>query len=328
MINNKMTTVKVSGLINNLRNQKLIQKDMYLSAPEIVEAAISKKLILRENATNQFFSKINLPKNLVNKVSKGLLREIVAELADYQYKDTKKKMFVRTETIDNKSYIRATLSDKYCVIDNFEVVDAIMANFDPEAEINLRGFINDDNSMKLEIIDKTKETILSSADRLFNMITVENSETGNSSLNFKFGLYRLLCSNGMMRPVTMFNNERVIHLGNRNQHLLATVRNQNILAIANGNDEIINMYKDSKSIYVQKPYDMIEEILVEKPKKFQEATKDIKNRKYSENTLFNVYNAVTETIHNYYTDNHSRVDNEVELTGVIMNHYNKNYRNK
>jgi hypothetical protein len=203
-----------------------------------------------------------------------------------------------------------------------------MANFDPEAEINLRGFINDDNSMKLEIIDKTKETILSSADRLFNMITVENSETGNSSLNFKFGLYRLLCSNGMMRPVTMFNNERVIHLGNRNQHLLATVRNQNILAIANGNDEIINMYKDSKSIYVQKPYDMIEEILVEKPKKFQEATKDIKNRKYSENTLFNVYNAVTETIHNYYTDNHSRVDNEVELTGVIMNHYNKNYRNK
>lgn len=126
----------------------------------------------------------------------------------------------------------------------------------------------------------------------------------------------------------MFNNERVIHLGNRNQHLLATVRNQNILAIANGNDEIINMYKDSKSIYVQKPYDMIEEILVEKPKKFQEATKDIKNRKYSENTLFNVYNAVTETIHNYYTDNHSRVDNEVELTGVIMNHYNKNYRNK
>jgi hypothetical protein len=95
MINNKMTTVKVSGLINNLRNQKLIQKDMYLSAPEIVEAAISKKLILRENATNQFFSKINLPKNLVNKVSKGLLREIVAELADYQYKDTKKKLYPR-----------------------------------------------------------------------------------------------------------------------------------------------------------------------------------------------------------------------------------------
>lgn len=309
-INNRLTVVKAEVLLNELKAIKDQQKDIYLSAVDLAENVIIGNLAMTENGLNQYYGKLNIPKPLMEKLkNQDTKRAIVKEMAQ-EYDKKGKKLLVRVKE-NGKKYVRAVLSNQYSIIDNYNVVEAILK--DPNQDINIRGFINDDHSMKLEIALRNQINLSTenTPDNYIPIVTIENSETGNNTLNFRAGLWRLVCTNGMMMQVAIAEKATVKHIGQNTPMILASLHNMDLYQLEDKTHEMVDMIKNSKGVYVEKPKEAVEAILDGEPNKLIDRANWYLNNRYNGKTLFHAMNAATNMANEL--ENHRRVIIETKI---------------
>ncbi|HNQ19444.1 MAG TPA: DUF932 domain-containing protein [Bacteroidales bacterium] len=310
IVNNRLTVVKAGTLLQELRNIKNAQKDIPMSAAELAESVITGNLAMTDNGLSQYYGKLNIPKPFMSKLKNvDTKRAIVKEMAQ-EYDKKNKKLLVRVKE-NGKKYVRAVLSSMYSVIDNYDVVEAILK--DENQDINIRGFINDDYSMKLEIALRNQINLSTenTPDNYIPMIVIENSETGNNTLNFRAGLWRLVCTNGMMRQIAIAEKATVKHIGQNTAMILASLRDMNIYQLEDKTHSMIEMIKNTKGVYVEKPKEAVEAILDGEPNKLIDRANYYLNNRYNGKTLFHAMNAATNMANEL--ENHRRVALETKI---------------
>lgn len=311
-LNNKLSVIESKILLDELKAIKDAQKDIILSAAEVAENVINQNLSITDNGLSQFYNKLSIPKPFMIRLkNQDTKRAIVKEMAQ-EYDKKNKKLLVRIKE-NGKKYIRAVLSESYSILDNFDVVEAILKD---TPTVNLRSYVNDDFSMKMEIALKNNITLGTEEgkpDNYISMITIENSETGNATLNFKAGVYRPICSNGLMQLISIMNKESIKHIWQNTPMILAALRDTDIYQLEDKTNSIIEMIKNSKGIYVEKPKEKLELLLDDKADKLQERANTFLNNRYTGKRMFDVINAATNAIHQVYPDVHKRIDLETSV---------------
>jgi len=328
-INNKIQKVRTADIVATLEEKASRSHDVIWSMQELFEAIKSGKYFLCDNSKTQLYQKLGLPVNMMARIEKcgnaNLKSELIREMMKY-YDSNEGKIFVRMEKLNHPEKgqiekVRAILSDNYVKIDNLPVISSLSKGLGDE--ILVRSWVNDDNSMRLEvIIDDRFELGMHDGkpDVFFPSLSFQNSETGNSSFNILYGLYRQFCSNGCVSLHKSLGNENIRHIGKDKNVIIDRMEDYNLHQIADKSKGMIDMFKNAKGIYVAKLEDEVEYIGEESdlPKKIIEGAKRLADFKYREKNLFDAFGAITESIHTSSDASvHVRMDREKVATKVF-----------
>lgn len=155
-------------------------------------------------------------------------RPLLAENVNHWLGRDDRNVFLRTFSTGDGSFVRAMLSDRYRVVDNLDVMYAILEELDA-AKIDVRFSYCDVSEtrmhMRLEFPDMQEDLnklILRDGshdwhqpegpDPWFGGMIVSNSETGNGSVSIKPRLVRQICSNGAIVAHSVLKQ---FHLGGK-----------------------------------------------------------------------------------------------------------------
>ncbi|MFA6450031.1 MAG: DUF932 domain-containing protein [bacterium] len=123
-------------------------------------------------------------------------------------------------------------------------------------------------------------------------LTITNSECGLASLNLWAGVYRWVCTNGLMVPVGDIARSRWFHIGN------AAISLPDICIVLNRSVEYVQLLYEARSRYLR-PEDKVRilnnvsEVLGQR---VAEKVSDVANAEYSgAPTLYHAVNAITRT---------------------------------
>jgi len=154
-----------------------------------------------------------------------------------------------TDPATKKRKLIAILSNKYRPIDNYDVVNTVLAN--PKIagmQMKMHHAFVTEKSMSLMMYstDKTYYIPGKENDGYFAGLSVRNSEVGYSAFEIEPVLVRLVCTNGMIYS----RGYRKIHIGDRNVEgdywSDETRRRLTNLIISQVNDTVNNAFDDAK----------------------------------------------------------------------------------
>lgn len=157
-------------------------------------------------AHGQIAAKSNIPKVYYDRMRAQCPNLLAADLNYWWGEDDGKGRFVRTDSRDNS--IRAFLSDRYRPLDNFELMAAIMPQFE-SSNLEMKSCELTESRLYLKAISPRLTGEVKVGDVVQGGISLSNSEVGQGSLRIDEFLYRLSCTNGMTQETTI----RKTHLG-------------------------------------------------------------------------------------------------------------------
>jgi hypothetical protein len=253
-INNKQQKVRIGDILDMLQAKQEHRYDDFMTMGDIVEAALSKELIFSEHAAGGVYQKLDLTTKHMNKCSKELKAMTLREFAQ-QYDNSKQgKPLVRLERQEGKApKVRAVLSSDFVPLDNYPVMSSLFR--DREQVVCVRSFIDNEKFMRFELLipEQAFEMDEPNGKRslYYPIIGAGNSEVGCSALSFKSGLLRGACANGLLVSVAEFV-AYVRHIYQDAAALINKLQNTDINLLADKNQRIIDLYKNSQGIYVPK----------------------------------------------------------------------------
>lgn len=167
-------------------------------------------------ATTQLAQKLGIPKGYMDKMARSGKAGLVCQNVNAWMPDRPKRMFRTLEAGSGQRYIRAVLSDRYRVLDNYDLafgcMDALLKH---DADFKTASI--SESRMYIHAIFKGSEQSvdLGNGDIHYNGVYIVNSEVGNGSAQILPAIWRQVCSNGMMgwgRGEAIFNRR---HLGSQ-----------------------------------------------------------------------------------------------------------------
>lgn len=327
-INNKLITVKAGDIKQLLREYASTNNDTFTSLKEVWKASNAKDLFFTEKAKSDFYAKLGLSDTFLRKCSNELRIRVVEEFIE----KAAENILLRTKKDETgRTIARAILSKEYSKLDNSPIVEALYGNNDQE--LHLRTFVNDGNYLKMEIVDKDHAFELDEPNGkrslYYPIIGIENSEVGSSTLNFRSGVYRGVCANGLTVKVAEFL-QNVRHIYQDVAYLMRQLNEMDVNMLSEKNDKIINLYRNSIGIYVP---DVESELLetvnyneetgkADYPDKLVENAVLLSRSTYKSEkpTYWHVINSITEALHRTYNtpkQANNRFDYESEFQGVF-----------
>lgn len=95
--------------------------------------------------------------------------------------------------------LRAVLSDRYVAIDNDAIIDWCLLV--TQERFTVASFDLSEESMHLRLLQKMEPYEVLPDDPYFFGLHIANSEVGKRSVSIDAVLYRLVCTNGLLRPI-------------------------------------------------------------------------------------------------------------------------------
>lgn len=145
---------------------------------------------LSRYALSQLGSKFGVPADYLHKcISTGRL-DLAADNINSWVDDYGKPLFIR----EYDGHIRGILSDKYSVCDTPDILRVLDDVLDMKKYVIKNAFLNEER-LHLRFVSKER---LTSDDDLFPALFVDSSDIGRNVLTVQFGIYKQVCSNGLM----------------------------------------------------------------------------------------------------------------------------------
>jgi hypothetical protein len=195
-------------------------------------------------------------------------------------------------SINNKT------SKKYKHVSSFDLIEALSEPLN-EAGAYINSIIyNPFGKSSKHIIDVRLGAVDIMGDKSIPRLLITNSYKGECALSFKVGLYRLVCSNGLVVGNDLFK-ERVIHLES-NTNKLDSIKESAIVALNYISERMVGDIEGS----VQKPlglidrYNVIQGLNLSKNvrKKIYDKVANPVRPEDSTNTVWALYNIINEAI--------------------------------
>lgn len=204
-----MDKLQLRQVIDDLRSKKVDYRDFTSTrkdvkiASDVCSATIGgKEYVVDEIGRTTLYKLLGIPKSYFNRYP---VQTEVAEHANILLKaKSEESVFVRTQG----DRVRAFLQPNYSIFDNDQVLESVVPI---EAELldHSVGLQKDLPSFSVYTIIYGKAKV--EKDAIFPMIRLSNSEVGLSDLIVEAGLFRLVCTNGMVRHFAEFGYFRWNH---------------------------------------------------------------------------------------------------------------------
>lgn len=168
--------------------------------------------------------------------SKPLGNRVILDRTTNYFKSGKAPFYVR----EFGGQICGVVSDRYAYFDDDEVCDIIGGS--PLADLGYQYAGISPERLHLRAIDKENPFKVEGDDsNLFLMFFVDNSMVGQASFKVRIGVYRQVCSNGMIIPMKNFTLCKAVHRGNKD---IAAEFNQSVEFFKEKRDEIQSILSD------------------------------------------------------------------------------------
>jgi hypothetical protein len=202
------------SLVEELKRQKENSLDI-ISKDEDMRAIPDNKfgLLLRiankgawpltEWAHSQLAEKLEIPKRYYDRIRESKKFELLSENINAWLGG--KRRLIRI--LDGK--IRAILSDRYRIIDNYDLIFLALDEFKKKDTIEIYRIDLTETMLYLKAIDRTLIDSVKDEDIVYGGLIIRNSEVGASALRIEPFILRRICSNGLILEHSL----KKIHLG-------------------------------------------------------------------------------------------------------------------
>lgn len=146
---------------------------------------------LSRYALGQLGSKIGVPARYLEKcVSSGRI-DLAQENVNSWLEDFNKDLFIR----EYDGRIRGILSSKYSVCDSHEILEVVDDAVDLSKYKVKGSFLNEE---RLHVRLVSREMLPIDGEDLFAGLFIDSSDVGRNILTVKFGIYKQVCTNGLV----------------------------------------------------------------------------------------------------------------------------------
>ena len=142
-------------------------------------------------ALGQLGSKIGVPARYLEKcVASGRI-DLAQDNVNSWLEDFNKDLFIR----EYNGGIRGVLSNKYSVCDSHEILEAVDDAVDL-SKYKIKGSFLNEERLHVRLIGK--EMLPIDGEDLFAGLFLDSSDVGRNILTVKFGIYKQVCTNGLV----------------------------------------------------------------------------------------------------------------------------------
>jgi hypothetical protein len=159
---------------------------------------------LTEWAHLQLAEKLGIPKRYYDRMREAGKTELLADNIN-AWLCSKERRLIRI--LDGK--IRAILSDRYRIIDNYDLVFLALDEFKKKETVEIYRIDLAETMLYLKAIDRTLTASIKEEDIVYGGLILRNSEVGASALRVEPFILRRVCSNGLILQHSL----KKIHLG-------------------------------------------------------------------------------------------------------------------
>ncbi len=172
-----------------------------------------------------------------------LASKVIEDRVNSYFSKKETPLTARRFTINSQELIYGVVSDKYSYFDDDEVVDIISTS--PIASFSYLDTKITPERLHLRAIDAaSKFNIPGDPSPLFFSYFIDNSMVGASSFKITLGLYRQVCSNGMIIPMKNLVLCKQIHKGRKD---IAAEFNESLILLASKKEEIKRILIDAST---------------------------------------------------------------------------------
>ena len=177
-------------------------------------------------ALGQLGSKIGVPARYLDKcISSGRI-DLAQENVNSWLLDFNKDLFIR----EYNGSIRGILSSKYSVCDSHEILEAVNDAVDL-SQYKIKGSFLNEERLHLRLVGR--EMLPIDGEDLFAGLFLDSSDVGRNTLTVKFGIYKQVCTNGLViarAGGTLFEQKHIgITTEEFHDGLVASLKNVDLL---------------------------------------------------------------------------------------------------
>ncbi len=320
--------MEIGTLIKELERQKETSLDMIVdsrslkAAPDgetVVELEIPEhgRFPLTPWAHLQVAEKLGIPKRYYDRMITAGKAELLADNINAWLGEKDRRLL---RVLDGQ--IRAVLSDRYRIMDNYDLLYLSMEEFRKKETVEIYKAEVTETMLYLKAIDRTLTAEITRGDIIYGGLIIRNSEVGASAFRVETFILRKICSNGLIGEHSL----KKVHLGKQTLEIgeidwSDETRELEDKALWAKARDIIRLTFDNSifSSWVKKMRESTE-IAIEKPTKavnnvarlasLSEEQRDDLLAYFSEHTKYGLVNAVTSLARE--TKN---VDEQIRLEG-------------
>ena len=205
----------LANLIEELERQKKNSLDLIVESSSLKAVADEKcgvRLVIPEYgqfpltdwAHGQLADKLGIPRRYYEKMRETGKTELLAENVN-AWLDVRERRLIRI--LDGK--IRAILSDRYRIMDNYDIIFLALDEFKKKETVEIFRIDLTETMLYLKAIDRTLTASIRQEDIVYGGIVIRNSEVGASALRVEPFILRRVCLNGLILQHSL----KKVHLG-------------------------------------------------------------------------------------------------------------------
>jgi hypothetical protein len=213
--------MEIGTLVKELERQKETSLDLIVdsrslrAAPDggrVVELEIPDqgKYPLTPWAHLQMAEKLGIPKKYYDRMVTAGKAELLAENIN-AWIGEKDRRLVRV--LDRQ--IRAILSDRYRIMDNYDLLFLAMEEFRKKETVEIYKAEVTETMLYLKAIDRTLTAEITRGDIIYGGLIIRNSEVGASAFRVETFILRKICSNGLIGEHAL----KKVHLGKQTMEI-------------------------------------------------------------------------------------------------------------
>lgn len=142
-------------------------------------------------ALGQLGSKIGVPARYLDKCVQSGRIDLAQDNVNSWLEDFNKDLFIR----EYNGGIRGILSNKYSVCDSHEILGAVSDAVDL-SQYKVKGSFLSEERLHIRLV--SKEMLPIDGEDLFAGLFLDSSDVGRNILTVKFGIYKQVCTNGLV----------------------------------------------------------------------------------------------------------------------------------
>lgn len=177
-------------------------------------------------ALGQLSSKIGVPARYIEKCVESGRIDLAQENVNSWLLDYEKDLFLR----EYKGSIRGVLSSKYSVCDSHEILEVVKDSVSL-SDFKVKGSFLNEERLHVRLI--SKEMLPIDGEDLFAGLFIDSSDVGRSILTVRFGIYKQVCTNGLVvsRAGGVLFQQKHIGISSEEFHngLVASLKNVDVL---------------------------------------------------------------------------------------------------
>ena len=205
--------VEMLELVEELERQKRNSLDLIVDSRQLRANANGRITVeipeygdfeLTEWAHSQLAEKLGIPKKYYDRMRNAGKLDLLADNINAWIEERDRRLI---RILDGR--IRAILSDRYRIMDNYDILFLALDEFKQKETVEIHRTDLTETMMYLKAIDNTLTAEIRDSDSVSGGLIIRNSEVGASSLRVEPFILRQVCSNGLIASQAL----RKIHLG-------------------------------------------------------------------------------------------------------------------